>query len=305
MIDGISPFTVIHIICNINPESSKSNRSILYTSVCSQSSSPNEYIYHVKWIRFRGRTTSIITQNENGPCPLIAISNVLLLQNVISLPQNTEVVTGERLITTLTDVLLSKSLKGLDKGQLLNYETTVSDALNLFPSLQTGLDVNVRFTDVSAFEFTSVLGVFDLFGISLYHGWLVDPRDMELASVVGNRTYNQLVEQIIHLKASTNPEDVHKGLLADTFLEQTASQLTYHGLYELADTLNEGQLAVLFRNNHFSTIIKHQVCPHCVCVHTCTLCEIGVEILSHSFLQPITMHFRAPVLVAHLDKRAK
>lgn len=67
------------------------------------------------------------------------------------------------------------------------------------------------FHSVSAFEFTSVLGVFDLFEISLYHGWLVDPRDTELASIVGDRTYNRLVEEIIHLKASANPDDVQKG----------------------------------------------------------------------------------------------
>ncbi|TPP67769.1 Protein FAM63A [Fasciola gigantica] len=216
----------------------------------------NEYIYHVKWIHFRARSIPIITQNENGPCPLIAISNVLLLKNVISLPENTEVVTGERLTRMLTDLLFSSPIQDLEAGQRLNYEKTVFDALVLFPSLQTGLDVNVRFTDVSAFEFTSVLGVFDLFEISLYHGWLVDPRDAELASIVGDRTYNRLVEEIIHLKASSNPDDVQKGLLADNFLQQTASQLTYHGLEELASTLKEGQLAVLFRNNHFCTVTK-------------------------------------------------
>lgn len=224
----------------------------------SQSVNYSEYIYHIKWIRFRTRSTPIITQNENGPCPLIAISNVLLLKNIITLPENTEVITGERLTRMLTDLLFSNPVQDLEAGQRLNYEKTVFDALVLFPSLQTGLDVNVRFTDVSAFEFTSVLGVFDLFEISLYHGWLVDPRDVELASIVGDRTYNRLVEEIIHLKASANPDDVQKGLLADNFLQQTASQLTYHGLEELASTLIEGQLAVLFRNNHFCTVTKNE-----------------------------------------------
>ena len=31
-------------------------------------------------------------------------------------------------------------------------------------------------------------------------------------------------------------------------------QLTYHGLAELSTTLKEGELAVFFRNNHFSTV---------------------------------------------------
>ena len=36
-------------------------------------------IYHIKWIKWKEQNTPIITQNENGPCPLLAIMNVLLL----------------------------------------------------------------------------------------------------------------------------------------------------------------------------------------------------------------------------------
>ena len=47
--------------------------------------------------------------------------------------------------------------------------------------------------------------------------------------------------------------------MAEEFLERTASQLTYHGLHELVTTLKEDELAVFFRNNHFSTLLKHKV----------------------------------------------
>ena len=43
------------------------------------------------------------------------------------------------------------------------------------------------------------------------------------------------------------------------FLDESASQLTYHGLAELSSTINEEQMAVFFRNNHFSTIYKRKV----------------------------------------------
>ncbi len=46
--------------------------------------------------------------------------------------------------------------------------------------------------------------------------------------------------------------------MAQQFLEESASQLTYHGLCELMSKLGEGELAVFFRNNHFSTIYKHK-----------------------------------------------
>ena len=49
------------------------------------------------------------------------------------------------------------------------------------------------------------------------------------------------------------------GLISEAFLEQTASQLTYHGLCELNAKLQDDQLCVFFRNNHFSTFHKHKV----------------------------------------------
>lgn len=49
---------------------------------------------------------------------------------------------------------------------------------------------------------------------------------------------------------------VSQSLAAQRFLEESASQLTYHGLCELGTKMNEGELAVFFRNNHFSTIYK-------------------------------------------------
>lgn len=40
---------------------------------------PGQSVYHIKWVRWKAENTPVITQNENGPCPLLAIMNVLLL----------------------------------------------------------------------------------------------------------------------------------------------------------------------------------------------------------------------------------
>ena len=40
----------------------------------------------------------------------------------------------------------------------------------------TGVDINVQFTDIDKFEFTDEVAIFDLLGIPLVHGWLVDPQ---------------------------------------------------------------------------------------------------------------------------------
>lgn len=47
--------------------------------MCVKDRTAGQSIYHIKWIKWREENTPIITQNENGPCPLLAIMNVLLL----------------------------------------------------------------------------------------------------------------------------------------------------------------------------------------------------------------------------------
>lgn len=52
----------------------------------------------------------------------------------------------------------------------------INDSMTVLPKLSTGLDVNVRFTGVSDFEYTPECIVFDLLNVPLYHGWLLDPQ---------------------------------------------------------------------------------------------------------------------------------
>lgn len=51
-----------------------------------QQGPPAEPSYRLKHINIRGRGVPVVMQNENGPCPLLAIANVLLLRNQIHLP---------------------------------------------------------------------------------------------------------------------------------------------------------------------------------------------------------------------------
>ncbi|CAN0507497.1 unnamed protein product, partial [Laminaria digitata] len=39
--------------------------------------------YRIKRVQFFGRKVPILCQNENGPCPLLAVGNILLLQSNI------------------------------------------------------------------------------------------------------------------------------------------------------------------------------------------------------------------------------
>ncbi|KFP69782.1 Protein FAM63A, partial [Acanthisitta chloris] len=220
--------------------------------------------YCVKWIDWKGERTPVIMQSENGPCPLLAIMNILFLQwkasweHGVKLPPQKEVVTAEELMAHLGDSILATQPREPSEGLQLNFQQNINDTMTVLPKLSTGLDVNVRFTGVSDFEYTPECIVFDLLNVPLYHGWLVDPQNLEVLQAVGKLSYNQLVEKIITCKQANDSSLVSEGLVAEQFLESTASQLTYHGLCELTATVREGELSVFFRNNHFSTMTKHK-----------------------------------------------
>uniref|UniRef100_H2YV40 Ubiquitin carboxyl-terminal hydrolase n=1 Tax=Ciona savignyi TaxID=51511 RepID=H2YV40_CIOSA len=221
-------------------------------SACAQS------VYHIKWISWNSVKTPIITQNVNGPCPLLAIFNVLLLSRRVTLPETLEMISSKQMVDYIGGLLFESMPEDLIEGERLNFEQNMSDAMSVFPKLQTGIDVNIKFVDVSCFECTPELAVFDVLRIPLYHGWLPDPQDNATCSSVMNYSYNQLVEKIISSKDSTDEDVLREGLLAEEFLKNSASQLTCHGVLSILESAPNHRLAVLFRNNHFLTLYKKE-----------------------------------------------
>ena len=122
-------------------------------------------------------------QNENGPCPLLALANVLLLRGGIEIhPDYPEVAfeaspacTRSRthththththttcsappqdLSARLAEHMLDKSaaLSESDEELRANQQQNIADGMSLFPKLARGLDVNVGFTGIDAFEYS-------------------------------------------------------------------------------------------------------------------------------------------------------
>ncbi|KAJ8598140.1 hypothetical protein CTAYLR_007405 [Chrysophaeum taylorii] len=205
-----------------------------------------EQSFRVKTIEFVGRKVPVLLQNEFGPCALLAIFNALLLRNAIQLSTDHGSVTIETVVTLVATRLLecNAAAQHQDAVQL---RQVLDDAIALLPSLETGLDVNVQFR--GGFEYTKAFTVFDLLDIDLVHGWVV-AEDDEAAAVLGDQGYNQVIEAVI-----SNRESYDK---AKSFLERTAAQLTFPGLAHLHAKLRERELAVLYRNMHFSTLFKYE-----------------------------------------------
>ncbi|KAF9352038.1 hypothetical protein BGX26_010080, partial [Mortierella sp. AD094] len=173
----------------------------------------------------------IITQNENGPCPLLALCNTLILQGKVAIqPYDRPSVSYDHLLELLADYLLnedpsetttSSSSTGQRTGTRAENEKVksrleIESALRLLPHLEHGLDVNVFFKSIRGFEPTAELGLFHTFGVELVHGWVVSPTtDGPMFALVDGpaaiSSYNKAVECIV------SGDDAGGGLVVEDF----------------------------------------------------------------------------------------
>ena len=193
------------------------------------------------------------------------IGNTLILKEKLSLPKKVEAIDFDWISAALIDVMLKQLPADANEEYRLNFDHNVSEAIAILPKFQTGIDVNPRLTDIREFEYTSDMILFDLLGLSVVHGWLVDPiNEKGIYEVIQQFTYNQLVEKIVQAqlrRQSVSEEGLlqyQQGMLVENFLSENASQLTKYGLEELRRGIKQEELCILFRNNHFSTLHRHE-----------------------------------------------
>ena len=224
--------------------------------------------FQLKSIEYNTKPIKMIMQNENGPCPVIAIGNCLMLLGNLHLPAQLESISFSELIERIGNYLISTSA---DSSQQVEVDAqNLNDALSLLPSLDKGLDVNCYFTKSDAFEFTSAISIFDCCRLSLFHGWVISPEtdDPQTFELVAKKlkSYNALVDLVVRGDA-LNSKQTHTSdddeVLAQTavcreFMQDTSTQLTVAGIKSIKDILPEDRPSVLFRNNHFLTLIKWQ-----------------------------------------------
>lgn len=262
-------------------------------------------IKHINWYDMsdpRGKSTlrqsPILTQNGNGPCPLLALVNAL----VLSTPQNLNTGLVEVLRTReqvslglLLDAVFDELMSGR-RGSAAQELPDVSELYAFLLALHTGMNVNPRFvTPVSTprgsldgrptsltnvhpmhraqrkagvFEETREMRLYSTFGIPLVHGW-VAPADsaayeafLRSAQTFEDAQNIQFLEGELEDKLQSEglPPQEHQTLqdiqTIKSFLDTWPTQLTDFGLQAISDSLAPGQFAILFRNDHFSTIYK-------------------------------------------------
>ncbi|KAJ4354088.1 uncharacterized protein N0V89_005821 [Didymosphaeria variabile] len=248
-------------------------------------------IKHIRWhdVIKRGiRTSPILTQNINGPCPLLALVNAL----VLSTPADVETALVETLRTReqvslglLLDAVFDELMSGR-RGDAAQELPDVSDLYKFLLALHTGLNVNPMFvqdpdatdgttilTALAArpggFENTRDMKLYRTFNLPLMHGWLPDPGSDayrafdRIAKTYETSQYVQFQEEELDAKLqsgeplSTDEQQMFTDIHAiKEFLNLWPTQLTTYGLKTMRETLQTGQVAILFRNDHFSTLYK-------------------------------------------------
>lgn len=112
--------------------------------------------FQTKLIEKDGHRYRIVCQNENGPCPLLAICNALVLRGALELPAHASDIDASQLQHILVGWLVDKSQGAAHDA---NRTFQIDEAIKVVQQgrLMEGLDVNPKFGSPESMEFTQGL----------------------------------------------------------------------------------------------------------------------------------------------------
>ncbi|KGO76197.1 Protein of unknown function DUF544 [Penicillium italicum] len=235
-------------------------------------------IRHIRWTDQSGQLleSPILVQNQNGPCPLLALINALVLRaNPNAHPPIVRALSTREQISL--GLLIEAMFEELTTCLGPDDEFPDIEALTQFLTmLHTGMNVNPRLTLESTEGFghfleTGDLRLYSTFGIPLLHGWLASWSSPTHAAMSRTGQYYEDIQMLPFRRRefeeraargeALEPEE--ENLMADIqtiqqFVEiENATQLSPFGLTQLSTKLTPGSVSILFRNDHFSTLYKH------------------------------------------------
>ena len=243
------------------------------------------------------RVSPILVQNANGPCPLLALVNALTLSTpadvetaLVATLRSREQVSLGLLLDAVFDELMSGR-----RGDAAQELPDVSDLYQFLLALHTGMNVNPRFiptissesaadprnsmshihpTEREAatpgiFEDTREMKLYSTFSIPLIHGWLPDRDSPAYSALKRSAVSYEDAQNLMFREEELEDKLQREGLsfeeqatLEDiatikAFFATAATQLTPFGLETITGFLAPGAVAILFRNDHFSTLYRH------------------------------------------------
>ncbi|KAI4594406.1 hypothetical protein KJ359_008430 [Pestalotiopsis sp. 9143b] len=243
------------------------------------------------------RKSPILVQNANGPCPLVALVNALTLTTPANLPNTVLVETLRSREQISLNLLLEAVFDELMSPRRTKPDVGIPDVTELYTflkGLHTGMNVNPRYVPTpelinlhkrnsthvhpserddsvpGTFEDTRDMKLYSTFSIPLIHGWL--PRNDDPAHAAFSRqatSYDEaqnlmfreeeLEDKLSNGTGLTEQEQqMYQDILTiSSWLKSSATQLTRWGLTVITKSIEPGTFAILFRNDHFSTLYRH------------------------------------------------
>ncbi|KAH7133148.1 hypothetical protein B0J13DRAFT_507766 [Dactylonectria estremocensis] len=245
------------------------------------------------------RTSPILIQNANGPCPLVALVNALTLTTPAEIPDTALVQILRSREQVSLNLLLDAVFDELMSPRRTSSEDALPDVSDLYAflqSLHTGMNVNPRFIPTEqmihaykrtslthlhptergdlipgTFENTAEMSLYATFSIPLIHGWL-PPKSEPAYEALGRQAASyedaqnllfreeELEDKLSNSEAGL--DETEQQLYQDiqvikSFLVSSATQLTHWGIEVIGRAIRPGTFAILFRNDHFSTLYCH------------------------------------------------
>ena len=242
------------------------------------------------------RRSPIMVQNANGPCPLLALVNAL----VLSTPSGLETALLDTLerreqvsLGLLLDAVIDELMSGR-RGDAAQNLPDVSDLYAFLVNLHTGMNVNPIFVQndtevthlteasivgetaskssigyVGGFESTREMKLYSTFAVPLIHGWIPSSSHTARDALKRSAKTYEDAQNLMFAEEELEDKLSRQGLnqdeerllqdIADVkfFLSSSATQLTGFGLSRIMESLRPGSIAILFRNDHFSTLYRH------------------------------------------------
>ena len=243
------------------------------------------------------RISPILVQNANGPCPLLALVNALTLTTpaevntaLVETLRSREQVSLGLLLDAVFDELMSGR-----RGDAAQELPDVGDLYAFLITLHTGMNVNPRFFPPAptssvddprrsmshmhptereeaipgTFEETREMKLYSTFSVPLIHGWLPTRDSPAYAALARSaRSYedgqnlmfreeeleDKLQREGLSFEEQSTLEDIST---IKAFFNESATQLTPYGLETITKSMAPGSVAILFRNDHFSTLYRH------------------------------------------------
>jgi hypothetical protein len=243
------------------------------------------------------RISPILVQNANGPCPLLALVNALTLStpaNVETALVETLRTREQVSLGLLLDAVFDELMSGR-RGDAAQELPDVSDLYSFLITLHTGMNVNPRFFPAAptksagdprnsmshvhpaereaqtpgTFEDTREMKLYSTFSVPLIHGWLPDRDSPAFYALKRTAQSYEDAQNIFFHEEDLEDKLLREGLsfeeqakLEDistikAFFDSAATQLTAFGLSTITTSLAPGAVAILFRNDHFSTLYRH------------------------------------------------